>query len=433
MRRAFTMIELLVVITIIALLASLTIVMVSTVKFSAMKLVTMQRMEAVTKGLSEVGQQEGSAAYMLQKQVISQDPWTPYAGSPPQSGFPRFEGVVAFDTTGVFNTSFGTTTVFDAFPAANLGQWFMEAAQPTTAYVTGTATTDMDDHLFNFPWGKAPFPLVLPSTGGTFTPSTVPLTPEHHVLRNLCPYQTINLLHAANVLNDEPYTDPTNSGQYTSGDNYVDLAQSGHYEYMRDLYTTDRAQREPWNDKWGNPLVVAYALFQPPTVMPIPSAPSAQTTPPYEFGTNAYLNPNPFQTQALQVYQYARSIYISVAASGTYARLNNAQTLTSTSMTDWMMTYPGAMPGAQLPLTWAESWSNSLYATQPGTNMFVIWKQANQICQQDQTSDPAGMTELHAFNETGFDNPPWQGIKWGKRTVGSHLENCFLSAPLELK
>ena len=118
-RRAFTLIELLVVITIIALLASLTVTMVSVVKFNAKKLVTGERLNSITAGLSQLGQQEGSAPYVLQKNVLSLDPWTPYTGTPMAAPFPRYEGVVAFDTTGTFNTIFGATAVFDAFPGAS--------------------------------------------------------------------------------------------------------------------------------------------------------------------------------------------------------------------------------------------------------------------------------------------------------------------------
>jgi hypothetical protein len=110
-------------------------------------------------------------------------------------------------------------------------------------------------------------------------------------------------------------------------------------------------------------------------------------------------------------------------------------TLTSTSKNDWMMVYPGSTPGTQLPLTWAEPWTETSIATAtmiPGSNMFVIWKQANQICEQPTSAD-AGQLEMHEWNETSFDNPPWLGIKVGKATVGSHLENCLISSPQELK
>jgi prepilin-type N-terminal cleavage/methylation domain-containing protein len=429
-RGAFTLIELMVVITIIALLAGLTVWLVSIVQFNAKKLVTLQRMDAVTQGLSQLGSNEGSAAYLIQHQVTSQDPYVPHGTQANQSGWPHYEGVVTFDTSGYFNGVSPTITNPDPFPLINPaavpplneGQWFMEVP-PMTNYQTGYASLEYDDHLFNYPWGKT-------TVGAVPLGTVVGPQPEHHVLRNICPYQTMNLLKAASVLTDDPYTDASNSGRFIAGDPFIDISGAGTYQYASDLYTTDRHSREPWNDKWGNPLVVAYAIYQPPPSPTIPNGTPLGVIPP-----NIYVAPNILATQALKTYQYARSVYISVAAAGPYVRNITTAKLASPNLGDWIDTPPGGPPGAVVT-QWQGSpvWDNSSYNTViGGGNLYLIWKQANQICQQPQGTDPATQPELRCWNETSFDDPPWLGTKWGHRTVNGHNENCFLTAPQELK
>jgi prepilin-type N-terminal cleavage/methylation domain-containing protein len=422
--RAFTLVELMVVITIIALLAGLTVYLVGIVQFNAKKLITLQRMDAVTQGLSQLGTNEGSAAYLIMRQVTSQDPYVPHGTQLPQSGWPHYEGVVTFDTSGFYNGQGTLITNPDPFPLINLaanppvneGQWFVEVA-PVSPYQTGSATNDYDDHLFNYPWGKSPSGAKVGGAVGGLLP------PEHHVLRNLCPYQTMNLLRAANVLTDDPYTDTSNAGQYVAGDKFVDIGGTGTYQYASDLYTTDRHSREPWNDKWGNPLVVAYGIYQP--------APA-----PVGNGIGGLKGPNPLATEALSAYQYARSVYVAVASAGPYVRNISATKITSATLSDWIDTPPGSPPGTTIqPWQSSSVWDNANYGSSAanGGNLYLIWKQANQICQQPQGNDPTAQPELHCWNETSFDDPPWVGIKWGHRQINGHVENCFLTAPQELK
>lgn len=285
-------------------------------------------------------------------------------------------------------------------------------------YQTGFPSLEYDDHLFNYPWGKS-------TVGAVQTGNIVAPQPEHHVLRNICPYQTMNLLKAANVLTDDPYTDASNSGQYIAGDPFVDISGGGTYQYASDLYTTDRHSREPWNDKWGNPLVVAYAIYQPAPAQPIPNGSPGGLT-----------GPNILATQAMKTYQYARSVYISVASAGPYVRNITAAKLASPTLSDWIDTPPGSPPGMTVtPWQASPQWDNTNFGSSPqsGGNLYLIWKQANQICQQPQGNDPSTQPELHCWNETSFDDPPWLGTKWGHRVVNGHNENCFLTAPQELK
>jgi prepilin-type N-terminal cleavage/methylation domain-containing protein len=426
---AFTLIELLVVISIIALLASLVVYLIHTVQFNAKKLVTIQRLDAVTQGLAQIGANQGSVAYVMTRQWTSSDPYVPHGTQSVQSGWPHYEGVMTFDTSGQYPPPPAAAVVTnpDPFPLVNLsavppvneGQWFVEMP-PMMNYQTGTPSLDYDDHLFNYPWGKSPF-----SITGAVTATSAPIPPEHHILRNLCPYQTMNLLVAANILLDDPYTDASSAGQYVAGDQFEDISGSGVYQYASDLYTTDRRTKEPWNDKWGNPIVVAYGIFQP---QPFPTGTGNNEGGPQ--------GPNPYATQSLQVYQYARSFYISVAAAGPIVRNITPANLVSTSMSTWIDTPPAASPGATIQ-QWQPSpaWDNTNFGTsaQSGGNLYLIWKQANQICQQPLGTDPTSQPELRSWCETSFDDPPWLGTKWGYRMVNGHQENCFLTAPQEMK
>ena len=101
------------------------------------------------------------------------------------------------------------------------------------------------------------------------------------------------------------------------------------------------------------------------------------------------------------------------------------------------------VPEADLPALFeAARWAPSSYNEQPWSYIVAtkespeqfghlvsclvegkqIWAQACDVCQADRKWD-----------DKGFDNPPWQGVKKGtKKTNGVELK-CQLSTPHELK
>jgi prepilin-type N-terminal cleavage/methylation domain-containing protein len=344
-RHGFSLIELLVVVTIIAILAGLVIALIAPVKFNAKKMITGQRMQVVTQGLAQRGQDEGSASYAIQVAL-------------------GLEGIYRFDTNATTPTA----------AAGAVGPSLVVEASPSMP------PPDQLDYMFNYPWGKK-----WPNNTG----------PSAHLLRNLNPIKTMEFLRLAGVMTEEQYTDTNGNGVHDSGEPYTDGNGNGTYDDYRWFYKTDRSEKQAWNDKWGHPLVVAYGIFQPKS------------------GNDPVANV-PYQTQALQVYQYARSIYVSVAAAGTYVRNIDDTKLKSTTESDWVT-----------PVT---SWNNTSFSSASGGNLGLIWKQANQICQQDKST-----LDDTSWNETAFDNPPWQDVKWGKKKVNGRDENCFLTAPLEIK
>jgi hypothetical protein len=159
----------------------------------------------------------------------------------------------------------------------------------------------------------------------------------------MSPLPTIGLLQASGVLR-----------QGTTGE---------------DDYRNGRKSTEPWNDAWGHPLVVVYALFQPER---------------YVRNFDQQNRRDKLLKDALKAYQYNRSVYLAVGAAG------------------------GSMP-ATLPLTWA--------AGSDAVTMRDYWMQIRDV------------SGAAAWNETAFSAPPWKGLKRGKKNGYT----CYVSTPTEVK
>ena len=102
---------------------------------------------------------------------------------------------------------------------------------------------------------------------------------------------------------------------------------------------------------------------------------------------------------ALSQYQYNRSVYIAIASVGPipYDITANAPVA------------PGTYKNADI-----DEWESTILPQ--------IWAQACDVCQADRKWD-----------DKGFDNPPWQGVKKGKKEVGGRDLKCQLTTPHELK
>jgi prepilin-type N-terminal cleavage/methylation domain-containing protein len=216
-KRGFTLIEILVVITVILILVGMILSVSGMLRRKAGEVRTIQRMEEIQRELASVGRSKGNTAYVLQK----------------QAGLP---GVLTYT---VDDTSLEASAV-------NLGEG---------------ALTYSNDHEFEYPWGK------LVDSDGDGSTEAVPL-PRN--LSQLSADKSAELMKLAGML---PPDDPATTG--------VDEALQA--------YATDRGPDQPFNDHWGNPLVVVYGVFQPEA----------------ERLQDIY-----------QTYGYNRSVYIAVGAGG---------------------------------------------------------------------------------------------------------------------
>lgn len=400
-QHGFTLLELLIVVTIILVLAGLIISLIGPLSEMIKISRTKTKISAVQKGLALIGMNEGSAAYELQRRTEYQP-----TATPPDLE-PGLGGIVVFGPPDPAATgpAAGLPTIGKRPPplsALNYGDWGMRGR----------------GHLA-YPWGKK-FPD--PTAPGN-TPTL--MGPERFRLRDLSPFNTRKMLTIAGLL-PAKQSDPA----------------WGQTEYM-----TNRKPGENWNDAWGHPLVVATALYQPTwrTATPSPSVPGwidgawptppsptaafAPSTPPVPFASYGPTMEIPSATtdrsarkallDHLKLYQYDRSVYLAVAAVGPHAWVSDAL-LKSSTVSDW----------ADSP-------------TVPTTGTLdALWAQANWVCQQ------AKVREFdHDWSELSIDNPMWPGIKDAHLTKSKNLVDVnrahyfydgeyarsLLSAPVELK
>jgi type II secretory pathway pseudopilin PulG len=161
----------------------------------------------------------------------------------------------------------------------------------------------------------------------------------------LSPVQTIAFLQAAGVLS----------------------AATGANDYR-----TNRSPSAPWNDAWGHPLIVVYAIFQPER---------------YIRKFDGQVRRDLFLRSAKQNYQFDRAIYFAVGAAGG-TLYSNVSSLT-------------------------QSWT----ASSDATVLQAYWLQIRDVC------------NAVSWTETSFDSPPWTGVKVGKKNNARSL----LSAPVIVK
>jgi len=300
-RRAMTLIEILVVIGIIALLAALLMAALPSLRARASNEVAASRMQAVIGAFDQAGQSMRSLTMQAQRNITGLGGVVAFAGSQPAPG----------------------ETWHHCWPHPSV---VGDRGQPLiTAYPLGKRRR----YFLTEPWYAGPQGLPMPQSDGRGNISQMPRAdrlrwerPEPIALSQLRSRRSAELLHFCELLDDV--------ADYGPGD-----------------------PDAPFRDPWGQPLVVAYALFQPPKhdlaadVMQIQS------------GEDHYVD------QAQTIYNHSRSLTIAVASGG---RRGAART--------------GGDPEA-------------------------IWTLANEVANRE------GGTELWRVDDdtNAFVDPPWSGVR----------------------
>lgn len=352
----FTLIELLVVIVIIAILASLGLAAMWAVKRSANKTITSQRMQEVQSGLQAVGAGSGESLQTLllsMRRLIGLG-----AGAQPAAAFP---GVAVFRTD--LRVGAVTPAPGESWPAPR-PTWMLDhpLGYPATDFVAD-------------PEGNNP-PIRFPRLSET------PLPPDPIGISSMTPRFSAELMLLAGV-----------SGADDQTVSAIDRA--------RELYFSDRNPNKPWNDRWGNPLVIGFAWYHPRMNASINNAIERRGAV-HSSITNAmepmFRREDLFLIRAQESYGFYRSIYASVG-----------------SVTDVLPTsiYPADLKSASSDWTGAAG----LLAT--------LWIEIETACNHENGSElwaPAPSRDL-------VTQPPWRGV----RSISLNRKERMLVAPVEIR
>ena len=309
MKKAFTMMELLIVMGIIGLLAAMITVVSKRARDQGKEAITRQRIESVVQGLLAY-QSDGSLAMSLQ--------YGPLQASI-DNGFAR-----ANDT-------------WDA----------VELAPVNTRYL----------YFWDAPYGKKP---------QDFVKSLPGLPDSIDQLSNFNPQKTIELLYASGVMTDprtEERTTPSDDPTFTG-------ATLVPYRIASQLLAKDRSTRMAWNDAWGNPIIVSYAIYQT----------RGDAT---------------LRAKEVRDFGFNRTVYLSAGAVG------------------------ASKPAS---INYSGSWITSTGVLQ------TSWKTINATVNSDNGDDTFVSGERYMKGLR-----PWGGIATGKGKGPYSNYTCYLSAPQEIK
>jgi prepilin-type N-terminal cleavage/methylation domain-containing protein len=249
MRRAFTFVELLMVMLIVAVFMALLLPLVNALRFHARAADTGQRLRGVELALRAAGANE-SPALRLHQGVIA--PALVAAGLSP--GVTEFQASVGYAFGWNGDSNGGGLMV----PVK--GSWLVPHA-----------------YAWAYPWGQGR----LDDQGGLTS------TIEAHNYRALSPLATPAFLRFAGIMRND------------------------------DDWLKDRNTSRPWNDAWGNPLVIAFALYQPMQNTTVTS--TWLTTSNSQVAKSGIL-PDLYLKQANKTYGYTRAVYIGLGSVGPVVR-----------------------------------------------------------------------------------------------------------------
>jgi prepilin-type N-terminal cleavage/methylation domain-containing protein len=310
--RGFTLIELLIVIAIIALLMAMLFPLSNYLIWQVKAMRTEERMLSLQRNLVLYGDAEIYHRKLLQPALAA-------------------SGVTATGVS-IFRATIGQQNLL--FGAGGGGGYLMPEV--------GTWIDPSLPWAFPHPWGPKTY--LQPTASTTAWKGELDQPPLARTLADLSPGLTPRLLIAGGLIEQES-------------------------EWLE-----NRSPNRSWNDAWGNPLVCAFALFQPPE----------NTTVDYH-NVNRKLQ-DLYVKHAKRVYGYDRAVYLAVAAAGDRLRT---------------------------PL-----------AGVAATDATALWTQATTTCEAEQWNGEAWNQQPAGWN---------RAIKRGRRQVAGQLERSFITIPVEIR
>ena len=339
-QRAFSMTELLVVIGIIALLMAILVPVLQMVRFQAKVVGTNQRMQQIITALADYSAGDrtvsalqraaglGAPSQLMSWQTVinSLPAAQPVAGRPP--AFTGLQG----DQQALRGEQTLEVLPAAGFTVPNAAWWTSQWPYlwPTTDWMA--TTPGSVPPVIPYPWGRPGLCLdLLPTTPGAGTGDTGRRTPAAAVVNNL--YMIGSGTSSTAVAASQSVTRSDGTSVTVTGDNpfpfdlgyasplrTVDLLQAiailDAGSAGTTAYGTDRNTNRPWNDLWGNPLIISYALFHPAR------------------DDNSGLRDRYFKG-ALKQHGYGKAVYIAIGATGPALRAGIAtDASTATSLRD---------------------------------------------------------------------------------------------------
>jgi hypothetical protein len=160
-------------------------------------------------------------------------------------------------------------------------------------------------------------------------------------------------------------------------------------------YRSDRSENRPWNDAWGNPIIVAIGLYQPRSNSSIVSG--ART---FRGSGQTRTFEDLFLRRAIETYGFDRAFYVSAGSIGP---------VIPSTINENDLSNPSA--------TWTS-----------GGLLSSLWSAINTT--SNIGPDGNEMWRTTAAGPNPFIDPPWNGVRTGKGDDGSYR---LIAAPMEIQ
>jgi len=183
-------------------------------------------------------------------------------------------------------------------------------------------------------------------------------------------------------------------------------------------WRSDRSAAKAWNDRWGNPLALAYGVYQPVANSAVITTRRTLVAKAMDNGNamvpgltheaRTAVFPDLFLVQATQAYAMTRCVYLAVAAAGP------------------------VLPGELASGAGDPAWTGT--AGNPARVWTAVNRVGNRSVPGDDASPELWRTDFQVWSPStpavnAFTNPPWTGI----RRLRFQGQLSMLSAPIVVK